>query len=379
MALTRLNTNAYASTVDLTSNVTGELPDANIGPKLDYRNIIINGDMAVAQRATSTASITSAGFKTVDRFYTGVTTAGTWTQSQDTDVPSGEGFATSLKMDCTTADGSLAAGDLVQLVQYVEGQNLQYLKWGTAYAQSLTLSFWVKSVLTGTYIAELRNSDNTRTICSSYTISSGSTWEKKTITFAGDTNSGPANDNGEGLRLTLWLAAGSTYTSGSLATSWQTTTQANRAVGQVNLANSTSNNFWITGIQLEAGSTSSDFEFLPYDVNLERCQRYFQSYPLAGDANYHIANMSNWNGSTFYGKMEFITTFRADPTWTRNGGDYRIYAANANALYSSGNIEKVDTTSTSMSITPGSTVGSAGDAGFFWSESSAKNEFSAEL
>ena len=176
----------------------------------NFRNIIINGDMAVAQRATSTASITSAGFKTVDRFYTGVTTAGTWTQSQDTDVPSGEGFATSLKMDCTTADGSLAAGDLVQLVQYVEGQNLQYLKWGTGYAQSLTLSFWVKSVLTGTYIAELRNSDNTRTICSSYTISSASTWEKKTITFVGDTNSGPANDNGEGLRLTLWLAAGST-------------------------------------------------------------------------------------------------------------------------------------------------------------------------
>ena len=238
--------------------------------------------MAVAQRATSTASITSAGFKTVDRFYTGVTTAGTWTQSQDTDVPSGEGFATSLKMDCTTADGSLAAGDLVQLVQYVEGQNLQYLKWGTGYAQSLTLSFWVKSVLTGTYIAELRNSDNTRTICSSYTISSASTWEKKTITFVGDTNSGPANDNGEGLRLTLWLAAGSTYTSGSLATSWETTTQANRAVGQVNLANSTSNNFWITGIQLEAGSVATDFEVETFGQNLQRCQRYYEkSYNYA--------------------------------------------------------------------------------------------------
>ena len=248
----------------------------------NFRNIIINGDMAVAQRATSTASITSAGFKTVDRFYTGVTTAGTWTQSQDTDVPSGEGFATSLKMDCTTADGSLAAGDLVQLVQYVEGQNLQYLKWGTGYAQSLTLSFWVKSVLTGTYIAELRNSDNTRTICSSYTISSASTWEKKTITFVGDTNSGPANDNGEGLRLTLWLAAGSTYTSGSLATSWETTTQANRAVGQVNLANSTSNNFWITGIQLEAGSVATDFEVETFGQNLQRCQRYYEkSYNYA--------------------------------------------------------------------------------------------------
>ena len=142
--------------------------------------------------------------------------------------------------------------------------------------------FLGKSVLTGTYIAELRNSDNTRTICSSYTISSASTWEKKTITFVGDTNSGPANDNGEGLRLTLWLAAGSTYTSGSLATSWETTTQANRAVGQVNLANSTSNNFWITGIQLEAGSVATDFEVETFGQNLQRCQRYYEkSYNYA--------------------------------------------------------------------------------------------------
>ena len=247
-----------------------------------FRNIIINGDMSTAQRATSTASITSGGYHTVDRFYTGVTTAGTWTQSQSTTVPSGQGFATSLKMDCTTADGSLAAGDLIQLVQYIEGQNVQYLKYGTSSAESLTLSFWVRSNKTGTYIAELRNTDNTRTRSLSYTISSADTWEKKTITFGGDTNSGPNNDNGEGLRLTFWLAAGSNYSSGTLATDWESTTQANRAVGQVNLADSTDNEWYITGIQLEVGTSASDFEFLPTDVNLERCYRYFQLINTGG-------------------------------------------------------------------------------------------------
>ena len=274
-----------------------------------FRNIIINGDMSVAQRATSTSSITSGGYQTVDRFYTGVTTAGTWTQSQSTTVPSGEGFATSLKMDCTTADGSLAAGDLIQLVQYIEGQNVQYLKYGTSSAESLTLSFWVRSNKTGTYIAELRNTDNTRTRSLSYTISSADTWEKKTITFGGDTNSGPNNDNGEGLRLTFWLAAGSTYSSGTLATDWESTTQANRAVGQVNLADSTSNEWYITGVQLEVGTAASDFEFLPHDVNFRRCERYCRR--LGSGVNGRAVN-----SSTFYFGNPLQPPMRATPTLT---------------------------------------------------------------
>jgi hypothetical protein len=273
---------ATVTTAKLVDNAitSAKVSDGVLKPP--HRNIIINGDMSVAQRSTSTASITSGGYHTVDRFYTGVTTAGTWTQSQSTTVPSGQGFATSLKMDCTTADSSLAAGDLIQLVQYIEGQNVQYLKYGTSSAESLTLSFWVRSNKTGTYIAELRNTDNTRTRSLSYTISSADTWEKKTITFGGDTNSGPNNDNGEGLRLTFWLAAGSNYSSGTLATDWESTTQANRAVGQVNLADSTSNEWYITGIQLEVGTAASDFEFLPTDINLEKCYRYFQLINTGG-------------------------------------------------------------------------------------------------
>ena len=239
-----------------------------------FRNIIINGDMSIAQRSTSVASITSAGYYTVDRHRAVVDSLGTWTMSQSTDVPSGQGFANSLKYDCTTADAAPAAGDVFFSAQYIEGQMLQYLKKGTSNAESLTLSFWVKSNKTGTYIAELFDNDNARTINKSYTINSASTWEKKTITFAGDTTGTLGNDNGLSFALHLWLGAGSNFTSGTLATSWESQTNANRAVGQVNLADSTSNYINITGVQLEAGTTASDFEFLPYDVNLQRCFRY---------------------------------------------------------------------------------------------------------
>jgi len=242
----------------------------------NFRNIVINGDMAVAQRATSATSITASGYHAIDRYSNDISSAGTWTISQDTDVPTGQGFANSLKMDCTTADSSLGAADYLTLNQKFEGQNLQYLKKGTSSAQSLTLSFWVKSVLTGTYCVNLIDQDNSREIDKSYTISSASTWEKKTITFAGDTTGTLDDDNAKSLEVLWWLGAGSNYTSGSLQTSWGSTVTANRAVGQVNLANSTSNNFWITGIQLEAGSVATDFEVVPYDQNLQRCYRYYE-------------------------------------------------------------------------------------------------------
>jgi len=241
-----------------------------------FRNIVINGDMQVAQRSTSVASITSTSYNTCDRWNTVLTTLGTWTQSQSTDVPSGYGFATSLKMDCTTADASPAASDLLVLQQKFEGQNLQYLKKGTANAQSLTLSFWVKSTKTGTFIVELYDEDNTRQISKSYTVSVTNTWEFKTVTFAGDTTGAFDNDNGSSLVLNFWLGAGTTFTSGTLNTSWAASTTANRAVGQVNIADSTSNDFLITGVQLEVGTSATDFEFLPIDVDLVRCLRYYE-------------------------------------------------------------------------------------------------------
>ena len=261
---------------ELQSRTSGNritLPEVNNYPP--YRNLIINGDMSIAQRGTSTASITTGGYYAVDRFDLALSSLGTWTQSQSTDVPTGQGFATSLKMDCTTADASPSANDYLILTQRIEGQNLQYLKKGTANAESLTLSFWVKSNKTGTYIAELFDRDNTRTIGRSYTIDSANTWEKKTVTFAGDTTGILDNDASVSLDLQMFLGAGSDWTSGTLETDWETPVKANRAVGQVNLADNTANEWYITGVQLEVGDSATPFEFLPYDVNYERCQRYY--------------------------------------------------------------------------------------------------------
>lgn len=252
-----------------------KVPFSGISNSVNFRNIIINGDMSIAQRSTSVASITASGYYTVDRFQLGLTSLGTWTQSQSTDVPTGQGFAKSTKLDCTTADATPSAGDIFVFQQRFEGQNLQYLKKGTSNAVSLTLSFWVKSTKTGTFIAELVDDDNTRQISKSYTVNTTNTWEKKTITFEGDTSGALDNDNASSLRLFLWLGAGTTYTSGTLQTTWATQTSANRAVGQVNIADSDTNEWYITGVQLEAGTSASDFEFLPYDVSLGRCQRYY--------------------------------------------------------------------------------------------------------
>ena len=284
---------------------------------VNFRNIIINGDMSVSQRGTSTASITASGYHSIDRFQTSASSIGTWTQSQSTDVPTGQGFAKSLKMDCTTADASPAASDNLIIIQKFEGQNLQYLKKGTSSAKQLTLSFWVKSNKTGTYIAGLHDRDNSRIVSKSYTISSADTWEKKTITFPADTTGALDNDNAGSLDIQMWLAAGSDFSGGTLATTWQSQTNANRAVGQVNLADSTSNEWYITGVQLEAGQVASDFEFLPFDINRERCLRYF----------YRSRNESN--GTVWFGSMtnaalgcthQFPVIMRATPTmgygWT---------------------------------------------------------------
>ena len=288
-----------------------KIPSAGFQDNVKFRNIIINGDMSIAQRSTSVSSITGSGYNTVDRWHIVLSSLGTWTQSQSTDVPTGQGFATSLKFDCTTADASPGSGDFLFLNQKVEGQNIQYLKKGTSSAESTTLSFWVKSNKTGTYICELDDNDNTRNINKSYTISSADTWEKKEITFAGDTTGAFGNDNGTSLQVIWWLGAGSNYTSGTLNNAWESTTNANRAVGQVNLADSTSNEWYVTGVQLEVGETASDFEFLPVDINLERCQRYYQKL-----SNGSGPAASSTDSRLF---MPFINDMRSSPSLEQDG------------------------------------------------------------
>jgi len=291
------------------------IPSAGLtlGAQVNFRNLIINGDMSIAQRGTSSSSITSGGYYTVDRMEHAIN-YGTWTLSQSTDVPTGQGFAKSAKWDCT-ATGTPTAGQELKFRQKIEGQFLQYLKKGTSNAESMTLSFWVKSTKTGTYIVEMRDDDNNRNICQSYTISASNTWEKKTLTFDGDTTGAYSNDNGQSLQCTWWLGAGTNFTSGTLATSWESTTNANRAVGQVNLADSTSNEWYITGVQLEVGDSATPFEFLPHDVNLRRCQRYFEKYEEA-IGYFHALRAQTNEASLCFVNVFFKTEMRTDPSIT---------------------------------------------------------------
>jgi hypothetical protein len=238
-------------------------------------NFVINGAMQVAQRGTATTGVTTSGYYTADRWRLSLSTQGTWTQSVENDAPTGSGFAKSVKMLCTTADASPGSGDVVLLAHRFEGQNLQSILKGSSSAKPLTISFWVKSNVTDTYIVELQDIDNSRSVSASYSVSASGTWEKKTVTFPADLTGAFDNDNNLSLILSFYLGAGSDLTSGTLQTTWASTVNTNRAVGQVNLAAATNNYWQITGVQLELGNVASDFDFQDFGTELAACQRYF--------------------------------------------------------------------------------------------------------
>jgi len=230
--------------------------------------------------------------------------------SVENDAPTGSGFRKSLKILCTTADASPAANDELTINHRIEGQNLQQIAKGTSSAKQLTLSFWVKSNVTGSYIVNVQDRDNTRIVSSSYTVSASATWEKKTITFPADTTGVLDNDNAESIRLNFWLGAGSTYASGTLNTSWAATVDANFAPGQTNLAAATNNYWQVTGIQLEVGDIATPFEFKSVEDELLECQRYFirfnESVGFIGGA------AGNSNNSTL--GRTFPVIMRVSPT-----------------------------------------------------------------
>ena len=306
---------------------------------LSNKNMLINGSQIVAQRATSATGKTASGYYTCDRWQQLISSAGTWTFTQDTSVPSGEGFAYSYKWDCTTADGSLASGDYLIHRQNIEGQNLQQLSYGVSGAKSVTLSFWVKSNKTGTYVCELRKGDDSKHIGRTYVISSANTWEYKTVTFSGDTAAALVNTNATGIKVHFWLAAGSSYTSGTLPASWASNTAANQAVGQtVNLADSTSNEWLITGVQLEVGEQATPFEHArSYGEELAACQRYY----FSGDG----PQMWNFTGGSMAVAIpfDFPVNMRSAPTVTDTNSSARGsigvngFSAYKNSISSGGN------------------------------------------
>jgi hypothetical protein len=281
-----------------------------------FKNLIINGAMQVAQRSSSVTGITATSINTADRWFAEFTSLGTWTQSVENDAPTGSGFRKSLKMLCTTADASPAAGDYALVQQKLEGQNLQQIAKGTSSAKQLTLSFWVKSNVTGTYNASLYDQDNSgRFQSKTYTISASATWEKKTITFDADTTGVLDNDNARSLDVDFWLGAGTNLTSGTANSPWGTTT-TNLAPGQTNVAAATNNYWQITGVQLEVGSVATEFEFMPIDAELARCQRYFQrmGYDNESYTFYSVGSVQTTTNSIFI--IPLITQMRTAPVVT---------------------------------------------------------------
>ena len=239
------------------------------------RNIVINGAMQLSQRSTSATSITSTGYHALDRFKLLYTDAGTWTMSQSSTTPNG--FANSLKLDCTSAKSSLASDSRLFLMTSIEGQDVQQFKKGTSDAEQYTLSFHVRSNKTVTYQVNIEDNDNVRIVGSTYTISSANTWEKKEITFVADTTGAFADDNGDSLAIMWALVAGTDNSSGAVPTAWEAKSNTDRGAGlNINLADSTSNEWYITGIQLEVGSVATPFEHRSFGEEKRLCQRYYQ-------------------------------------------------------------------------------------------------------
>ena len=246
------------------------------------RNIIINGAMQVAQRATSATDLGgSATFSTVDRFaiYGFGSTAGRLTMTQSTDTPNG--FPNSVKLDCTTADTSIGSAEGLIIGQPIEGQNLQQLKKGTSDAEKLTVSFYVKGNANATYTAELRDQDNTRFNSQEFSVTTS--WNRITLTYDGDTTGALDNDNALSLYLFLWLHAGSDFTGGTHTSNvWHTTDNQRVGDNQTSFFDSTDREFFITGVQMEVGSTATPFEHRSFGEELRLCQRYFENDTAAG-------------------------------------------------------------------------------------------------
>ena len=294
------------------------------------KNMIINGAMQVAQRGDQNGI--QDGYGGVDRFrFTGNSAArANVTKAGSGNTPE-NGFPQSCKINVTTADTSLASTDYHYLGYRFEGQHLQHIKKGTSSAESLTLSFWVKSPKTGTHIVQLYDTDNTRGISQAYTVSSANTWEKKTMTFAGDTTGALDDDNVYSLQIYWWLLAGSDYTSGSLRTSWASWSSAGTATGQVNVLDNTSNLFYLTGVQMEVGTTASGFEHRSYNDELQSCQRYYINTRNGGSSYGGLSITRSVYANKAYGYAAFPVEMRAKPAVTFYDG-----SGNAGALTENG-------------------------------------------
>ena len=307
------------------------IANVNKGSSLAAKNFIINGKFDVAQRGTSISGIENY---TLDRWKIDRNNVDNCaaTVIQSTDVPSGQGFMNALRIDITTAESALAADETLQFEHIIESQNLQSLCHGTSNAKPITLSFWVKSNVTGTYAVSIYHYDGNDMINAQYTISSANTWEYKTMTFVGNTDSGAviADDNTHGLKFNFILAAGSNYTGTTTAT-WQTYANAQFAGGQTaNIMSSTDNDWAITGVQLEIGEKATEFEHEPFETSFLKASRYYHKIIFDNGSN---RSFPAYNSSTtqIIANHTYPVPMRSRPTAIETNGtasDYDICHTN---------------------------------------------------
>ena len=288
--------------------------------------LIINADMAIAQRGTSSTGISSSSYATCDRWQQQMGGIGEYTITQEA-LTSGNAFAAGFnnawRIDCTTADASPGASDYLLLRYDPEGQDIQVFKKGTANAETYTLAFWVKSNKTGVGQVNLRDIDNSRLCSATYTISSGDTWEHKVLNFAADTTGHINDDNTSSVAIEFWLDSGSNYNSGTAPTAWEANADANRdASGALAIADNTANDWAITGVQWEVGTyTSADlppFRYETYGDNYYRCRRYLQTLAAnesSGDLGSGYLCMGQaYTTASIMGVIRYSPVMRSQPS-----------------------------------------------------------------
>jgi len=277
-----------------------QVPNASLG----FKNRIINGAMMIDQRnAGASVSLNNAFLYTLDRWGADEQTDGAFTVQQSSVAPTG--FTNSLLVTTTTADSSLGASQYAYLLQAIEGFNCADLGFGTANASTVTLSFWVRSSLTGTFGGAIRNYGSNRAYPFTYTINSANTWEQKAITIAGDTTGTWLTNNSGGLVLAFGLGVGSSFS--ATAGSW-TAGNILSATGATNVLGTLNATWQVTAVQLEKGSTATSFDYRPYGTELALCQRYY-------DTGEHTTGI----GSAIFTAVKFTVPMRASPTVTRTG------------------------------------------------------------
>jgi hypothetical protein len=289
-----------------TAQINGMTPTAD--SLQGFRNRIINGNMVIDQRNAGAAVNTNDAFP-VDRWKMAMAGGGVISAQRSTIAPAG--FPTSLGFTVSTADASIASGDAYFVTHNIEGHNVAELGFGTANAQSVSISFRVRSSVTGTYSVAIGNSAFNRLYVATYSISAADTWETKTVTIAGDTSGTWLTDSGIGLRLYFDLGSGSAYNASS-ADAWLGSGVGIRTSGSVNWIATSGATFYITGVQLEAGSVATPFERRPYGTELALAQRYYQAASIQMSAS----------SDTWYSVWYYKVSMRATPTLAGGGSGF---------------------------------------------------------